>query len=144
MKMLKKIETPESPFDPKPKVLSAKGKPHWVKPLLVAQVRYTEITDDGRLRHPAYLGLRDDKSADEVTVPELPKVPRGSKGGVLKAVPKVPGSGDIDSIVEQLNEFERTRKNGKLRLADGDTMEVTNLHKIFWPQVKKTKGGAAK
>ena len=58
MKMLKKIETPDSPFNPKPKVLSAKGKPHWVKPLLVAQVRYTEITDDGRLRHPAYLGLQ--------------------------------------------------------------------------------------
>src|SRR6478735_3214822 len=140
MKMLKKIETPESPFDPKPKLLSAKGKPHWVKPLLVAQVRYTEITDDGRLRHPAYLGLRDDKAAQDVTVPELPKVPRGSKGSVLKAVPKVPGSGDIDALVEQLNEFERTRKNGKLRLPDGDTMEVTNLHKVFWPQVKKTKG----
>ena len=27
----------------------------------IAQVRYTEVTDDGRLRHPVYLGLRDDK-----------------------------------------------------------------------------------
>ena len=35
---------------PKPKLLSAKGTPHWVRPHLVAQVRYTEITDDGRLR----------------------------------------------------------------------------------------------
>ena len=30
--------------------------------MLVAQVRYTEMTDEGRLRHPAYLGLRDDKA----------------------------------------------------------------------------------
>ena len=30
--------------------------PHWVKPQLVAQVRFTEWTDEGRLRHPAYLG----------------------------------------------------------------------------------------
>jgi bifunctional non-homologous end joining protein LigD len=80
MNLLKRIESPTSPFDPKPKLLSAKGKPHWVKPLLVAQVRYTEITDDGRLRHPAYLGLRDDKLAKEVTVPKVPKVPTGSNG----------------------------------------------------------------
>src|SRR6185503_5335070 len=70
MKMLKKIETPTCPLDPKPKILSAKGTPHWVRPVLVAQVRYTEITDDGRLRHPAYLGLRDDKTAAEVKTPK--------------------------------------------------------------------------
>ena len=39
---------------------------HWVKPDLVAQVRFTEWTDDGKLRHPVYLGLRDDKRADAV------------------------------------------------------------------------------
>src|SRR5687768_8508569 len=40
MNLLKRIESPTSPFNPVPKLLSAKGKPHWVKPLLVAQVRY--------------------------------------------------------------------------------------------------------
>ncbi len=38
----------------------------WVKPRLVAQVRFTAWTEDGVLRHPAFLGLRDDKSAHEV------------------------------------------------------------------------------
>ncbi len=38
----------------------------WVKPELVAQVAFTEWTRDGRLRHPRYLGLRDDKPAREV------------------------------------------------------------------------------
>ena len=76
MKLLRKIETPTCPLNPKPKILSAKGTPHWVRPQLVAQVRYTEITDDGRLRHPAYLGLRDDKAASEVTVPKVPEVPK--------------------------------------------------------------------
>ena len=70
MKMLRRLETPTCPLNPKPKILSAKGTPHWVRPQLVAQVRYSEITDDGRLRHPAYLGLRDDKKAAEVTVPK--------------------------------------------------------------------------
>ena len=139
MKLLRKIETPTCPLDPKPKILSAKGTPHWVRPVLVAQVRYAEITDDGRLRHPAYLGLRDDKSAKEVKVPKVPSVPESSKGQVLAST-KVPSAREIDDIVEQLNEFEKTRKNGRLKLPEGDSIEVTNLHKIFWPAVKKTKG----
>ena len=38
----------------------------WVEPELVAQVGFTEWTRDGRLRHPRFLGLRDDKAAGEV------------------------------------------------------------------------------
>jgi DNA ligase D-like protein (predicted ligase) len=38
----------------------------WVAPRLVAQVRFTEWTRDGRLRHPVFLGLREDKAAEEV------------------------------------------------------------------------------
>jgi bifunctional non-homologous end joining protein LigD len=38
----------------------------WVKPELVGQVRFTEWTDDGMLRHPVFLGLRRDKAAKDV------------------------------------------------------------------------------
>jgi bifunctional non-homologous end joining protein LigD len=38
----------------------------WVEPKLVAQIGFTEWTRDGRLRHPRYLGLRDDKPARDV------------------------------------------------------------------------------
>jgi bifunctional non-homologous end joining protein LigD len=38
----------------------------WVKPRLVAQIRYNEMTESGFLRQPAFLGLRDDKDASEV------------------------------------------------------------------------------
>jgi bifunctional non-homologous end joining protein LigD len=38
----------------------------WVEPELVAQIGFSEWTRDGRLRHPRYLGLRDDKPAGEV------------------------------------------------------------------------------
>jgi bifunctional non-homologous end joining protein LigD len=133
MAMLKRIESPTSPFIPVPKLLSAKGKPHWVKPLLVAQIRYTEITDDGRLRHPAYLGLRDDKLPAEV------KIPRESKPRSDERSEKV-SQKNIDSLIDQLNFLEKARKNGRLKLPDGDDLEVTNLHKMFWPAVKKTKG----
>jgi bifunctional non-homologous end joining protein LigD len=39
---------------------------HWVEPELVGQIGFSEWTRDGRLRHPRYLGLRDDKPAREV------------------------------------------------------------------------------
>jgi bifunctional non-homologous end joining protein LigD len=47
---------------------------------------------------------------------------------------------DIDSLIDQLTFLEKARKNGRLKLPDGDELEVTNLHKIFWPAIKKTKG----
>jgi bifunctional non-homologous end joining protein LigD len=43
---------------------------HWIKPELVAEIAFTEFTPDGRLRHPSFLGLREDKPAAEVT-PEM-------------------------------------------------------------------------
>jgi len=44
---------------------------HWIKPNLVAEIAFTEWTDEGLLRHPSFLGLREDKSEKEV-VRELP------------------------------------------------------------------------
>jgi bifunctional non-homologous end joining protein LigD len=38
----------------------------FVSPQLVAEIAFTERTKDGKLRHPVYLGLRDDKPAREV------------------------------------------------------------------------------
>ena len=43
------------------------GSAHWVKPMLVAEISFTEFTRDGVARHPAFVGLRDDKPAGEVT-----------------------------------------------------------------------------
>lgn len=39
---------------------------HWVRPEMVAQVGFTEWTSDGKLRHPRFLGVRDDKAAADV------------------------------------------------------------------------------
>jgi bifunctional non-homologous end joining protein LigD len=45
---------------------SAMKEVTWVKPELVAQVQFTEWTEEGSLRHPVFLGLRDDKPASQV------------------------------------------------------------------------------
>jgi bifunctional non-homologous end joining protein LigD len=52
----------QSPFVDAP----AAGDVTWVEPRLVAQLGFTERTGDGKLRHPVYLGLRDDKPAADV------------------------------------------------------------------------------
>jgi bifunctional non-homologous end joining protein LigD len=62
-KRLRRLEQEQPPFvDVHPIPRDAR----WVRPELVAQVAFTEWTGDGRLRHPRYLGLRDDKPAREV------------------------------------------------------------------------------
>ncbi len=68
LKLLKPLHRDTAPFAVEPKMPKVrKGDVQWVEPRLVAQVRFTEWTHDGHLRHPAYLGLRDDKPAGEVT-----------------------------------------------------------------------------
>lgn len=60
---LKGLHTDEPPFDPPPRIAGA----IWVKPRLVAQLAYAEWTADGKLRQPAFLGLRTDKKPEECT-----------------------------------------------------------------------------
>ena len=67
---LRRLERQTSPLADT-KGIAMKGV-HWVRPELVAEVGFAEWTPDGKLRHPRYLGLRDDKSADQV-VRERPR-----------------------------------------------------------------------
>ncbi len=60
---LERLRTDKSPFDPEPRMKDAT----WVRPKLVAQLVYAEWTADGKLRQPAFLGLRSDKSPSECT-----------------------------------------------------------------------------
>jgi bifunctional non-homologous end joining protein LigD len=59
---LARLETPECPFAPAPKVRGAR----WVRPELVAAVTFTEWTTDGRMRHPSFQGLREDRDPRSV------------------------------------------------------------------------------
>lgn len=62
---LKKRAVKTSPFDPPP---TGKGL-HWVRPELIAEVRFSQWTGDGVLRHPTYRGLREDRDAAEIRLP---------------------------------------------------------------------------
>ena len=61
---LRALARPDSPFSPRDTIRERAIT--WVAPTLVAQLAFTEWTRAGRLRHPRFLGLREDKSAGEV------------------------------------------------------------------------------
>ncbi len=65
MRRFRPLIRPGSPFTDAPRERGVT----WVEPKLVAQIGFTERTGDGKLRHPTFLGLRDDKSAKEVAWP---------------------------------------------------------------------------
>jgi bifunctional non-homologous end joining protein LigD len=118
----------------------------------VAQVRFTEWTADRKLRHPVYLGLRDDKAAADVTGPGRPggrpstgkaKGTRASSARSRSAAPaaKAPAAQpDLRRLIDQLRELEEARRDGTIELPGGERLGVTNLAKVFWPAQKLTKG----
>ncbi len=63
-KRLEQLRTDESPFPPR----AVPGRQHhWVKPVLVAEVSFSEWTATGSVRHPVFQGLRQDKPAKGIT-----------------------------------------------------------------------------
>jgi bifunctional non-homologous end joining protein LigD len=60
---LTRLERKTSPFADPPKT---REPVHWVRPVVVVEVKFSEWTNDGKLRQPVFVGVRDDKSAREV------------------------------------------------------------------------------
>ncbi|ESX77897.1 DNA ligase D [Mesorhizobium sp. LSHC414A00] len=89
----------------------------WVKPELVAEVTYAEVTPDGSLRHPSFEGMREDKRADQVVM-EMPKTPA------------ILGPANLDSAI------------GK-EIAAAVGVKLTNPDKIVYPATQVTKATLA-
>ena len=77
-KLMQRSKTKRSPFVVTP---NTNEPVQWIKPNLVAQVKFSEWTSDGHLRHPIFLGLRDDKKPRDCTF----EVERGARKIMKKA-----------------------------------------------------------
>jgi len=73
---LKPLEQPHSPFAETPRT---NERAHWVKPKVVVEVKFAELTSDNKLRQPIFLGIRDDKNASDVHL-ERESIQRMAKG----------------------------------------------------------------
>jgi bifunctional non-homologous end joining protein LigD len=134
---LTRIERKTSPFSPTPRTNEAA---HWARPSVVVEIKFSEWTADGKLRHPVFLGTRDDKDPrDVVHEPEsIARDAEASKPPASRRARTAAVSVNA-SVSDQLTAIEAAGGAGTLTLPSG-ALEVSNLDKIFFPEVKRTKG----
>ncbi len=123
----------------------------WVEPRLVAQVRFVEWTADGKLRHPAFLGLRPDKTPLEcvrerpAVVDEAPaerpaggrESRRGRRGASSAARPRA--SGRPPAAAEKAPAAEPARARGGPAAAAAPTVALTHPDRVLYPRDGLTK-----
>jgi bifunctional non-homologous end joining protein LigD len=74
---LDRLQQTDCPFSPKPAGTLGRNA-HWVRPELAAEVAFTEWTEDSKIRHPSFQGLRADKPASEIMRERPARLPRRS------------------------------------------------------------------
>jgi bifunctional non-homologous end joining protein LigD len=118
MKKMRPLVTKKLPFETEPEMLS--GPAVWLKPFLVCEVKYTELTSEGIMRHASFQGLREDKSATELN--------NEKKQDTAEVVNE-----DEDELIDK-------NSPDKIVNIDGHDLKLTNLKKIYWPKEKISKG----
>jgi bifunctional non-homologous end joining protein LigD len=98
---------------------------HWVQPRLVCEVSFGAWSDDGQMRHPVFLGLREDKPASSVHREHLVSV-----DSILSNSPVPPITA---------NQPPDTRVHPQPTIG-GHIVQLTNLDKVYWPKEGYTKG----
>jgi bifunctional non-homologous end joining protein LigD len=145
MKQFEPLITDKSPFEELPDVNKPsrfrpnppKAKATWLKPELVCEVAFTEVTEDGVFRHPSFQGMREDKKAKEVI--------REEEIATAEVVPQqAPETEKHSEAIQSPKHSERkTLLNPKdqtqVRKVKGHELKFTNLSKIYWPEDKVTK-----
>ncbi|HYL65355.1 MAG TPA: DNA ligase D [Candidatus Methylomirabilis sp.] len=137
---LREFEAPSSPFDAVPET---NEKPFWASPKLVARVKYSAWTQEGALRHPVFIALREDVNpADcqwEKEIAEAKATPAdpGSPPAAVRA-PEVVGR-----VITQKSQIEEELFAGRAETInielDGKRLRFTNLNKIYFPESGYTK-----
>lgn len=144
----------ESPFEAIPDVNKGsrfrpnppKAKATWLKPELVCEVAFTEVTSDGVFRHPSFQGMRIDKKAKEVVretavdtadivavePKEAPKAKSAAKADKHNAAIKPPENKERKTLLNPKDETQ-------VRKVCGHDLKFTNLSKVYWPEDNVTK-----
>ena len=88
----------------------------WVKPELVAEIKYLEVTPDGLLRAPVFMGLRLDKEPKEC-VRESSQAEADTTSALIKRDPLIPAGHPAEMLAD----------------LEGHRLKLTNLNKVFYP-----------
>ena len=148
MRQFKPLVRKDSPFGTTPDVNKPSrfrpdppaAKAVWLKPVLVGEVAFREMTEDGVMRHPSFQGMREDKSARQVV--------REKALPVQAAVAVKPVTRKTRPAADRILSPVKTKDRGTLlnptdesqvRDVNGHSLTFTHLSKIFWPKEKYTK-----
>lgn len=138
MDLFTPLVTKKLPFETEPDINKPSrfrpDPPHatvtWLKPKLLCEVSFTELTKDGIMRHPSFQGMRTDKSAKTVTLEtELPveEIVTG-KTAIISSRKK----GDRKTLINPTDKSQVKKVNGH-------ELKFSNLNKVFWPEENLTK-----
>jgi len=141
MKMFEPYLSKKSPFDVTPDVnkrsrfqrMQPDAEITWMKPVLVAEVEFTEITSEGVFRHPSFKGMREDKKATEVVREHAEQ----TEEIVEEAEDKELANKKVSKMEDdELLSAKGDRQDLKIK---GKTLEFNHLSKVYWPGEGITK-----
>jgi bifunctional non-homologous end joining protein LigD len=120
---LDKLKTQKSPFQEK---VPVNNQVTWVKPSLVAEVKYAEETADGLLRAPVFLRLREDKTVGETAI----VVDTAMKDDHLPSTPKkLAGDTFLKTLIDEM----MTDQDNLNVQVEGHVISLTHMQKALWP-----------
>jgi bifunctional non-homologous end joining protein LigD len=138
MELFKPLITDKVPFSEEPDVNKPSrfrpDPPHatvtWLKPELLCEVSYAEITSDGIMRHPSFKGMRSDKDAKKAVL-EVEK----HTEDIVK---------ELETPIKKRGKAARKtllnpKDKSQVKKINGHELKFSNLDKIFWPKEKITK-----
>ena len=146
MVLFKPLITDKSPFDIEPDVDKPSrfrparmgAKPTWLKPELVCEVAFAEVTSEGIFRQASFKGMRADKKAKDVIL-EIPKESKETVEEASESAPskhasaiKAPSSKERKTLLNPTDETQ-------VRKVCGHELTFTHLAKIYWPEDGVTK-----
>ncbi|RYF98926.1 MAG: DNA ligase D, partial [Chitinophagaceae bacterium] len=150
MKQFKPLERKNAPFASVPDINKPsrfrpdppKAKATWLKPELICEVSFREMTADGVMRHPSFEGMREDKEPGDVVAEKT----KNTKAVLKKSDPLTKKSAKArpDSLFQSsLKTDRRTLLNPseeqQVRKINGHELTFTNLSKQYWPKEGYTK-----
>jgi bifunctional non-homologous end joining protein LigD len=138
-KKLDRIARPTSPFSTP---VVARGVCRWVEPVLVAEVAFSEWTDDDRLRHPSFQGMRDDKDPRTIVrerpadAPERPRTLLPPKHPYRTGpIAKPARSGEPPAVRRRKDDEEPALVAG---------VRITNPSRVVYPELGLNKLAVAR